>query len=144
MEHWDYTQKYRCCIYLKIRAVGHPSKTYSTSVQLYAVCHREEEGWGAGWVWQRWLDSPLQQCCGTILTCMALSHLQLKDLCSMGPAALSVGPGATPAAGLSDLVLWKSSGKEGRTAQNIFLLTLFYAHSYWKSHRAWAAQTEGM
>lgn len=48
MGHWDYTQQYRCCFYLKIRPLGQPSKTGCVSVQLYAVCHREEEGWGVG------------------------------------------------------------------------------------------------
>ena len=58
-----------------------------------------------GRVVARWRDSPLQQCCGTVLTPTAWSHLQLKELWATGPAALRVGPGATLAAGLSDLVL---------------------------------------
>jgi len=104
MGHWDYTQKYRCCIYFKIRSLGQPSQP--VPAQLGAACHREEEGWGAagfGGAGVRWPDSLLQQCCGTILMPVDWSHLQLSEPWATGPAALHIGPDTT--LGLSDLVL---------------------------------------
>lgn len=68
MGHRGYTQEYRCCIYLKIRPLGQRSKTSIVSVQLSAVCYREEEieeQAELGRAGTRWPGSPLQHRCGT-------------------------------------------------------------------------------
>lgn len=62
-------------------------------------------GLGGGLSLAEWGRGGQTALCGTILMPMAWSHLQLKELWATGPAALHIAPGATLAAGLSDLVL---------------------------------------
>lgn len=75
-------------------------------MRLYAVCHREEEGWGAGWVWQHG-GEVARQPPAAVLWDQTDAHSVVPPTAqgALGHLLLCRGPGVTLAAGLSSLVL---------------------------------------